>query len=218
MATRKKATRKKASRKKAAGKATQKKATRKTARKKTARKKPAVKAARKKAAGKPTATRSARKAAPKRKPAPAPEPPEVAIARKIIAAAEDSSSFELGDLYAPDCVSVEGNGMRFEGHSGMREKNAGWQAGLESSSWEAHHVFTRPGAISIEWEAQIKFKDGRSVRMREVAIHELRGGKIAAERYYYDPSSIAPDEPREPYTPSQIDPPSSDSGIDPMDL
>ena len=128
------------------------------------------------------------------------------------------SKFDIADLYTLDCVSIEGNGMRVEGHAGLRAKVAEWQAGLESSTWEARHVFTRPGAIAIEWDAQIKFKDGRSVHMNELAVHELRGGKIAAERYFYDPAALAPSEPRTPYTPSNVAPRRDDSGIDPMDL
>ncbi len=211
MATRKKTTRKKATKKKA----TRKKATGKRA---PGKKRPAP--ARKKAASARRTARkkTARQAAPKRKPAEPRETPEAALVRRILAAAADPSKFDIADLYTLDCVSIEGNGMRVEGHAGLRAKVAEWQAGLESSTWEARHVFTRPGAIAIEWDAQIKFKDGRSVRMNELAVHELRGGKIAAERYFYDPAALAPSEPRTPYTPSNVAPRRDDSGIDPMDL
>ncbi len=213
MATRKKTVRKKATRKKA----TRKKATRKSApakktsapRKTTPRKKTAAPTARKK---------TARKPAPKRKPAEPRETPEAALVRRILAAAADPSKFDITDLYTLDCVSIEGNGMRVEGHAGLRANAAQWQAGLESSTWEARHVFTRPGAIAIELDGTIKFKDGRTVHMNELAVHELRGGKIAAERYFYDPSKLAPPEPRTPYAPSTVAPRPDDSGIDPMDL
>jgi len=213
MATRKKTTRKKATKKKA----TRKKATRKRAPgtkrtssgRKTARRKSAASTARKK---------TARKAAPKRKPAAPREAPEAAVVRRILAATSDPSKFDIADLYTLDCVSIEGNGMRIEGHAGLRAKVAQWEAGLESSTWEARHVFTRPGAIAIEWDAHLKFKDGRSVHVNELAVHELRGGKIAAERYFYDPSALAPPESRTPYTPSNIAPSPDDSGIDPIDL
>lgn len=234
MATRKKAARKKtATRKKSPARSSKKgaaKATRKKApKKKTAARKPAKKKAapspRKttgKQAGKKTVKQAAARKASSATPAPRPvappaEPPEVALAKRIVASANDPSGFELADFYTPDCVSIEGNGMRSEGHSGLRQKIAEWEAGLAGSTWEARKVFTRPGAIAIEWHAQIEFKDGRSVTLDELAVHELRGGKIYRERYYYDPASLAPSEPREPYKPSNISPP-SDSGIDPMDL
>jgi hypothetical protein len=36
------------------------------------------------------------------------------------------------------------------------------------------------------------------VTLEEVAIHEIRGGKIVAERFYYDPSVLFPPAPPEP--------------------
>ena len=33
-------------------------------------------------------------------------------------------------------------------------------------------------------------KGGRKVLHREIAIHEVRNGKIVRERYYYDPSAL----------------------------
>jgi len=208
--TAKKATGKKASRKKTSGKkVTRKKATRKKATRKKARKKAPKKA-------------PARKAPARKK------PDTAAIARKIIAAAVDPSKFVIEDLYAPDCVSIEGNGMRSEGYAGLRQKNEGWDAGLESSTWNARNVLTGPNSVAIEWDAQIRFKDGRSLQINEMAIHELRGGKIVAERYFYDPAALAPParEPKpapapEPhYTPDPLPEPRESSGddIDPMDL
>ena len=117
-------------------------------------------------------------------------------------------------------MSIEGNGNVAEGHSGLRQKTAEWEAGLERGRWEARKVFTRPNQIAIEWHAEITFKDGRTVEMDEMAVHELRGGKIFRERYYYDPGALAPRGAREPYTPSEdiAPPPADGSGIDPLDL
>jgi hypothetical protein len=30
------------------------------------------------------------------------------------------------------------------------------------------------------------------VHLREIAVHEIKGGKIQHERFYYDPSALAP--------------------------
>ena len=35
-------------------------------------------------------------------------------------------------------------------------------------------------------------RDGRTVQLTEVAVHEIKDGKIQSERYYYDPSALAP--------------------------
>jgi len=243
MATRKKTARKASSKKATrtktpARKATRKKAAKKAAPRKTAGKKTVAKKAKRKATPKKTPKKAAKKPAARKAPAAAArKKPDAtaALVRKILAAAADPSKFVIEDLYAPDCVSIEGNGMRVEGHAGLREKNAGWEAGLESATWNARNVLTGPNSIAIEWDAQIKFKDGRSLQMNEMAIHELRGGKIVAERYFYDPTALAPPaaEPEPPpapepqpepaakasYTPDpQPTPASADDDIDPMDL
>ena len=207
--------------------ATRKKPARKATRKKATRTKSGRKATQKKATRKKSAKKAPRKQAPKKKAAARKKPDPAAIARKIIAAAVDPSKFVMEDLYAPDCVSIEGNGMRTEGYAGLREKNAGWESAVESATWNARNVLTGPNSIAIEWDAQIKFKDGRSVQINEMAIHELHGGKIVAERYFYDPAAIAPPaaasqpppRPEPHYTPDpQPKPHRAGDDIDPMDL
>ena len=38
----------------------------------------------------------------------------------------------------------------------------------------------------------MKLRGGPTVPMREVGIHEVKNGKIVAERYYYNPAAMAP--------------------------
>ena len=80
-----------------------------------------------------------------------------------------------------------------------RAKAAGFEAELESGTWNARNQWVKGNTIAIEWEAQLRFKNGRSVTLEEIAVHEIRGGKIVAERYYYDPAlviaAMAPEPP-----------------------
>ena len=46
--------------------------------------------------------------------------------------------------------------------------------------------------VAIEWDARVVTRGGKTVEWSEVAIHQIRGGKIVAERYYYDPQQLAP--------------------------
>lgn len=164
----------------------------------TARRKARAKAARsrkkggRKAAGrKPTGVRRPRPKAPRKaKPRPGPTPAE-ALARKIVKASSDPS-FPFEQLYTEDCVSTEATGESFHGHAGLAQKMRNWESMQESSTWRARNVFVRGNLICIEWEASVRLRDGRTVPMQEVAVHEVRGGKIAAERYYYNPLALAP--------------------------
>lgn len=157
------------------------------------------------------------------------------VARRIIKAASDFSSVTLEDLYAEACISVEpGGGAPAEGIDAIRAKAAGFEAELESGTWNARNQWVKGNTIAIEWEAQLRFKNGRSVTLEEIAVHEIRGGKIVAERYYYDPAvviaAMAPEPPGSdpPLVPepaesameeelSEVEE-SSTSPVDPIDL
>jgi ketosteroid isomerase-like protein len=160
--------RKKAARKRAARK--------KPTRKKAARKRPAGKKARRTTGGKRAAGKGASLES---------------VARRIVKAASVSSSVDLGELYAEACISIEpGEAPPAEGIDAIRAKAAGVEALLESSTLKARNQWIKGNTIAIEWEGELCFKNGRSISFDEVAVHEIRGGKIVAERYYYDPAAL----------------------------
>jgi len=207
-------------------------ARKKTAARKTGAKRPGVGA-------KATARKGTRKAggrkkggpkAPSRRPTPTEE-----LAKRIVAAMEDEFNIDLGKLYTEDAVSEEPAGGTVTGLQSLRSKLAGWLAGLRTASWKARHVFVSGKTIAIEWEADITFKDGRQMKLVEIAIHEVRGDKIFAERYYYDPRALMPPAqaappprpvqrpaPKLPATrhgsPDEDDEDDEGSSVDPMDL
>ena len=171
------------------------------AKKKASAKKPARKGA---ASAKAAAKKPAKRAAPaaKKKPAKAPArrfTPAEELANRILSAMDDERTIDLGRFYTEDAVSVEPGGGTQTGLQALRSKLAGWLAGLRSSNWKARHIFVSRNALCIEWEADLVMKDGRQVKLSEVAVHELRGEKICRERYYYDPRALMP--------PPQVAPP-----------
>jgi limonene-1,2-epoxide hydrolase len=199
------------------------------ARKKSTARKPAAKkpgpvTARKGAAKKPGARKKGgAPRAPSRRPTPSEE-----LAKRIVAAMDDEFNIDLGKLYTEDAVSEEPAGGTVTGLQSLRSKLAGWLAGLRSATWKARHVFVAGKTIAIEWEANVVFKDGRQVKLVEVAIHEVRGDKICAERYYYDPRSVMPAQaappprqtpPRPKPSPAAVEEDEDEgSSVDPMDL
>jgi ketosteroid isomerase-like protein len=115
-----------------------------------------------------------------------------AFARKIVRATQDPSLFDLRDLYAEGCVSREGTGDVATGIAGLEAKLARWESMQERSEWKPRKVFTDANCICIEWDATVHMRDGRVVPLAEVAVHEVRDGKIVAERFYYNPMALAP--------------------------
>jgi ketosteroid isomerase-like protein len=209
--------------------AVQRKSARKT-QKKAAAKKPtrAPRSARKsKPAPKSTVRASKGKTAPSRKAASRKTPTAEAIARKIVRlTAGEPADFRLEELYSDECTSREPTDSKpVVGLKGLQEKLDWWRSIQESQTWKAKNVFVKGNTICIEWEAEVKLKDGPTIQLEETAIHEVRGGKIVAERYYYDPSTLAPEaqetEEQASRVPAEIPPnipPTGSPPLDPMDL
>src|SRR5512147_179066 len=115
-----------------------------------------------------------------------------ALARKFVRATHRPESFVVAEFYTPDCVSIEATGNTHRGHAGIEAKLKQWRAMQKGVKWAELNVFTGKDVICIEWDAEITLHDGRVVKMPEVAVHEIEDGKIARERYYYNPMVLAP--------------------------
>ena len=125
-----------------------------------------------------------------RKPASKAAPLE-ALARRIVRATS-LPVFPVRDFYTEDAVSEEATGDVSRGIAGLEDKNRRWGEMQTGSKWKARNVWCRGNTICIEWDAQVTLRDGRTVPLREVGVHEIKGGKIAAERFYYNPMALAP--------------------------
>lgn len=143
------------------------------------------------AAAKPAAVAAAaaKPAAPKKAPAaPRKESPVEALAKKIVkATTSETGAMHFADLYADDCVSYESRGEPVVGLAGLEEKGKRWGQMQKRSTWTPLNVATVGNTILIEWSAEVELRDGRTITLREVAVHTAKNGKIAEERYYYDP-------------------------------
>jgi len=115
-----------------------------------------------------------------------------AVARRIVEATIKPEKFVIKDLYTTDCISQEAAGEPAVGHAGLELKLKRWEAMQKGTTWRARSVALGKNLICIEWDAKVTMNDGRVVPLPEVAIHEIRGGKIARERFYYNPTALMP--------------------------
>jgi len=114
-----------------------------------------------------------------------------ALARTIVRVTS-LPTFPLRELYTEDCVSEEATGDVARGIAGLEEKLARWEQMQAGTKWKPRNVWCKGNTICIEWDATVQLRDGRTVALREIGVHEIRGGKIAAERFYYNPMQLAP--------------------------
>jgi ketosteroid isomerase-like protein len=142
-----------------------------------------------------------------------------ALARRIVKGASAKSFDEIRDLYAPNCVSREpGPNEPARGHAGLEQKMKSWEGMTKSASWKARNVFIKGNTIGIEWTGSVTLVNGRTLSLEEVAIHEIKNGKIASERYYYDPGVIAgamaqPASAPAPARPAAVAPPRPQAAV-----
>jgi ketosteroid isomerase-like protein len=114
------------------------------------------------------------------------------LARQIVRATQDPALFDFADLYAPDAVSREATGAIARGLAELEEKLARWESMQEHTEWKPRKVLADGDTICIEWDATVRMRDGRVVPFAEIAVHEVRDGKIVSERFYYNPLALAP--------------------------
>ena len=142
--------------------------------------------------------RSAKKPAKKsRKKGGAKKPAAVsldALARKIVrlSTAPSFGEAEILALYDPDCTSQEGTGNVDRGYAGLQEKAKRWAQMQSGATWKATNVWVGRNTICIEWDATVNLRDGRTIKLPEIAVHEIKNGRILNERFYYNPLVMAP--------------------------
>lgn len=172
-----------------------------------ARNRSSKKPARKKAAGRAPARKKAAARAPARKGSPAKKakkkspaakkaaaPTLEDLARKIVRLTQvpQFGPSQIRELYNPDATSVEASGQTARGYAGLDEKMRGWDQMQTSTVSKPRNVWTGPNTVCIEWDLAVNMRDGRKVNLREIAVHEIKDGKIQTERYYYNPTALAP--------------------------
>ena len=94
-------------------------------------------------------------------------------------------------LYADSIESQEASQLPIYGIEAVKLKSEQWRKMVSDSRWHARNMWCDGQTVVIEWEAQLTLRPGsRKVLLREIAVHEVREGKIVRERFYYDPSLL----------------------------
>jgi ketosteroid isomerase-like protein len=146
------------------------------------------------------------------------------LSRKIVRMTLHSETLDLTELYSDAIRSQEPRGEPSIGLAALRQKFEAFEAMIRHQRWEAVRTWIEGSSICIEWHAELETVDGRELRFDEVAIHEVRAGKIAEERFYYDPAVLAAPQTKPAGTPAPGPTPvvpTFDDGpppIDPLDL
>jgi hypothetical protein len=96
------------------------------------------------------------------------------------------------ELYADDAVSIEGDGQPgTPGHAvgldAIRAKGKHWAENLvEVHGGNVSDPVIADGWFSVAMGLDATYKDMGRVAMKEIAVYQVRGGKVVREQFFYD--------------------------------
>jgi len=115
-----------------------------------------------------------------------------ALAQRIVDVTLSDDDEAILGLYAANVESSEAGNPPDVGIEALRAKYVGWRNMTSATAFEPRSVVVDGNVIVIEWLGRVTLAaSGRQVDMREVAIHEIRDGKIVREAFYYNPAVLA---------------------------
>jgi len=118
--------------------------------------------------------------------------PSIASLEKLISLVEGGNSLEaLRQCYAQDACMQENNLPPRAGLSALLAFEEKALAVVQSVHVQPGSRFFISGDQSIiHWVIDISYRDGRQVRLDELAQQTWQGEKIVFERFYYDPAAL----------------------------
>jgi len=109
------------------------------------------------------------------------------IAEKVVKLIREGKNGQVKDtFYADDIVSIEGNGDKIEGIDAIHKKSADWGfqiSAVQSASVSEPLVAGDHFALHIKMD--ISYKNGYRAVMDEIAVYEVKDGKIVFEQFFF---------------------------------
>lgn len=99
----------------------------------------------------------------------------------------------LEEFYADDASMQENLGAPRVGLRALLENERRVLAGFEKVQARClRPLLVRGDHAVIHWLFEFTGRDGRRLRLDELALQRWRGDRVAEERFYYDPSQLQP--------------------------
>ena len=114
------------------------------------------------------------------------------IAEKLVSwcqAGDFESPYQ--NLYSPNIVSIENDvksdGGRVEGFEGIQKKGEWWKENFEVHNTTVSEPIVADNWFSVRFEMDTTHKpSGHRSTMSEIAVFEVKEGKIVKEQFFYD--------------------------------
>lgn len=112
------------------------------------------------------------------------------VARKFVDVCNEGRNFDvMRTMYAPDIVSVEGDGQQTAGQAPVIQKSEVWQAGNTIHGERLRGpFFNGPDQFAVHFTFDVTRKaTGQRATIEEVGLYTVNGDdKITREQFFYD--------------------------------
>ena len=112
-----------------------------------------------------------------------------AIAQQFVDLCNQGRNFDvMRTMYAPDIVSIEGDGGQTAGQASVIHKSEVWQANNTIHSEKVRGpFFNGPNQFAVHFTFDVTRKaNGERVTLEEVGVYTVNGDKITREQFFYD--------------------------------
>jgi hypothetical protein len=109
------------------------------------------------------------------------------IASEVVKLIREGNNKQAKDLfYADNIISIEGNGDKLEGIDAIHQKSIDWAAQvLEVHSASVSDPLIAADHFALNIKMDISYKNGDRGVMNEIAVYEVKDGKIVFEQYFF---------------------------------
>jgi hypothetical protein len=112
-----------------------------------------------------------------------------AVAEKFVEMCNQGKNFDvMRTMYAPDIVSVEGDGAQTAGQQPVIHKSEIWQANNTIHGEKAGGpFFNGPNQFAVHFTFDITRKGtDKRITIEEVGVYTVKDDKITREQFFYD--------------------------------
>ena len=113
------------------------------------------------------------------------------VADRLVALCREGKNIDaINELYDDNIVSheVKGSPMELtEGKDAVRGKSEYWHSTVEEiHSGEVSDPIVIGNFFTVSMDMDVTYKESGRMRMQEIAVYEVKDGKIVAEQFFYN--------------------------------
>lgn len=111
------------------------------------------------------------------------------VARQFVELCNQGKNFDvMRTMYAPDIVSVEGNGSETAGQTSVIQKSERWAAANTIHGEKVRGpYFNGPDQFAVHFTFEVTpAATGKRTMLEEVAVYTVKKDKITREQFFYD--------------------------------